>query len=112
MGQEDMTRVRSILLALGDGGTTDMARRVAEWMNDNTELTGIPLDRIVGLSEVAEFLGRNKQTVCNWMARGQHNCPAPFKELRATKLFDLDQWRVWAIGHPELIKTDTGVRNG
>jgi hypothetical protein len=109
VGDQDKDMARSILVALGDGGTYDMAYRIIEWMDGGAELTGIPIHRIGGLSEVAELLGQRKQNVCNWLARGMYGCPEPFRALAATKLYDLDQWRVWAAGHPELVRSsDSG----
>jgi hypothetical protein len=92
----------ALLHALGDGATFAMVDRMLAWMSEHHR--GILVENIGGLSEVAAMLGRKKQTVCNWISRDTHSCPAPIATIASTKLYDLDQWRVWAAGHPELTK--------
>lgn len=103
--QHTAASIMQVLHVLGDGGTTDMARRVLDW-HTSTGSTGhgVPGDRIGGIAEVATLIGRSRQVVCNWITRSQHNCPEPFVTVRATPLYDLDQWRVWAAGHPKLVR--------
>jgi hypothetical protein len=98
---------REILVSLGNGGTLDMAEGVVAFLDTTRSWArGIPVECIGGLSEVAERLGRGKTTVRNWIAREPLACPQPFAMLAATPLWDLNQWDVWATGHPDLVGQD------
>lgn len=95
---------RQILVSLGNGGTVEMAERVVAFL-DTTEnwRRGIPVECIAGLAEVADLLGRHKNTVRSWMGRPELACPEPFRGVAATPLWDITQWETWALGHPELV---------
>lgn len=108
---EGQERKLGILRALGDGGTMEMAENVMVHLAMTRN--GIPIEDIGGLSEVARMLGRHKNTVCNWISRGTYSTPEPIATLAATKLYDLAQWRVWSLGHPELTNSYApGVSDG
>jgi hypothetical protein len=62
-----------------------------------------PYEDIGGLSEVADLVGRTKQTVRNWITRGNLDTPEPLIMLAATPVWDLAKWRQWAKGHAHLV---------
>lgn len=96
---------RHLLHVLGTGGTMEMAERAA-WEVDrlvNEGRSTAVLERLGGLHEVCALIDRPKNVVCNWQARpGKINFPQPVLELAATKVWDLDQVRTWAVGNPDL----------
>lgn len=73
------------------------------------EVQLIAVEDIAGLSEIARMLGRRKQTVWNWIARGTHGTPDPIAELASTKLYDRNAWRRWATEHTDLLGDDDGT---
>lgn len=100
---DEQTLTRAVLRALGNGGTMEMAQSVVAFiLGMNPSLRA---ENIVGLAEVAKMTGRSKQTVCNWIGRGNQGFPAPISVLAATKVWDREQVQVWMAGHPELVRT-------
>jgi len=106
---DEQTLTRQVLLALGNGGTMEMAQSVVAFIVTSNLPSVAPTD-IIGLAEVAKLTGRSKQTVCNWIGRGNQGFPAPLTVLAATKVWDKEQVLVWMAGHPELVRT--GVPGG
>jgi hypothetical protein len=94
---------REVLHVLGDGGTTDMADRVARWAVDR--VVGIRPHDIVGIAEIADMAGRRKQSVCNWMAR-PYSFPAPVTTLASGRIFDREQVATWLAGHADLVNME------
>ncbi len=66
-----------------------------------------PYEDIGGLSEVADLVGRQKQTVGNWIRRGNLDIPEPLLTLAATPVWDLALWRRWAKSHAHLVNWDS-----
>jgi hypothetical protein len=62
-----------------------------------------PYENVGGLAEVAALIGRQKQTVGNWIRRGTPETPKPLATLAATQVWDLDEWRSWAKKHTDLV---------
>jgi len=103
-----MTR-HEVLLALGPGGTTELAERVlqliatheAHWLvATETVLCRLELG---GLSEVCRLLGESRQTVGHWIAGRRWptghptpHFPEPLVTLDATPVWDLATVREWA----------------
>lgn len=92
----------SLLHALGDGATMEMADRALAWFVQHQQ--GVPPYRIGGVTEVAALLGRTRTMVDKMIWDDRRNCPQPFRVLGRTRLYDLDQWRVWAHGNPDLVE--------
>jgi hypothetical protein len=98
-----------VLIALGPGGTTELAERVLALLDaqtqawfDATERTLTDLE-LGGLAEVSELLGKSPQSVGHWIAGRRHpgqSSGAPFPEslvtLSATPVWDLGAIREWA----------------
>lgn len=101
---DEQALTRQVLLALGNGGTMEMAQSVTAFII-STKLPAVSPSDLVGLAEVAQMTGRSKQTVCNWIGRGNQGFPAPLVHLAATKVWDREQVQVWMQGHPELVRT-------
>lgn len=106
MDEQKLTR--QVLLALGNGGTMAMAQSVTSFIT-SMNLPAVPPRNLVGLAEVAIMTGRSKQTVCNWIGRGNQGFPAPVVHLAATKVWDREQVQVWMAGHPDLVRTHGGA---
>jgi predicted DNA-binding transcriptional regulator AlpA len=102
---DEQTLTRAVLRALGNGGTMEMAQSVVSFIQSQVPM--VPPTDLVGLAEVALMTGRSKQTVCNWIGRGNQGFPEPIKHLAATKVWDREQVTVWMQGHPELIRMQT-----
>lgn len=105
---DEQTLTRQVLLALGNGGTMEMAQSVVAFIV-STKLPAVSPNDLVGLAEVAKMTGRSKQTVCNWIGRGNQGFPAPLVHLAATKVWDREQVKVWMAGHPELVRVNGGA---
>jgi hypothetical protein len=97
----------SILVALGPGGTTELAERVLELLAAQMAAVETVLGELElgGLAEVCELLGRSRQTVGHWaagrrMPRMVHKVPPRFPDpivhLSATPVWDLATVRAWA----------------
>jgi hypothetical protein len=93
-----MTR-HEVLVALGPGGTTELADRVVELLGQQ----GGPPE-LGGLAEVCACLGKSRQQVGHWIAgrrmpRGVFHQPPAFPEplvtLSATPVWDLSTVRSW-----------------
>jgi hypothetical protein len=86
-----------VLVALGPGGTTELAERVLVLLESQTAPNPWP-KRLGGLAEVCEELGATRQAVGHWIAgrRGPGNFPRPFLELSATPVWDLDAVASWS----------------
>lgn len=84
-----------VLVALGPGGTTELAERVLELL----EAQARPAPDPVGLAEVCAELGKSRQVVGHWVAgrRGPGGFPEPLKHLAATTLWDLSEVRRWGV---------------
>ena len=106
---DEQTLTRQVLLALGNGGTMEMAQSVTAFIL-TSNLPAVSPGNLVGLAEVATMTGRSKQTVCNWIGRGTQGFPAPFVHLAATKVWDREQVTVWMSGHPELVRPHGGAK--
>jgi hypothetical protein len=90
---------RDILGALGTGGTVEMAERVQLWVE--TRRPGIRPERMMGLAEVAEFIGRNLAMMRRIVDDPTEAFPAPVASLAATKVWDRAQVEVWKAGHEQ-----------
>lgn len=99
--------IREVLGVLGNGATVEMATNVVTWMRSTTVPAAAPVGiqpgNILGLAEVAEMLGKSRQAVSNWIARGACSFPAPVAHLAATKVWDRDQVDEWARGHRDML---------
>jgi hypothetical protein len=76
--------VREVLPLLGDGGTTDVARRAVDWAIERF----LPMvgERVVtelaGVNEVAGLLGTSRANVLRWSnGQGRTDMPAPVLTL-------------------------------
>jgi hypothetical protein len=58
----------------------------------------IYVDKIVGLSEMAERLKWDSSTVANW-AKRYDDFPEPIRQLHAGKFYDWEEILKWAIAH-------------
>jgi hypothetical protein len=95
----------SILVALGPGGTTELAERVLELLAAQMAAVETVLGELElgGLAEVCAVLGRSRQTVGHWISGRRwpnDNVIAPFPDpivhLSATPVWDLATVRAWA----------------
>lgn len=109
---------QAVLMALGPGGTTELAERVlvlleqaaADWQREFIDPYQEP--ELAGLAEVCAELGHSRQTVGHWIA-GRRTAPSatPFPEplvtLSATPVWDLVAVREWgrAVGILESVET-------
>lgn len=101
-----------VLLALGPGGTTDLAERVLAMLQERDAncLEAVQLEAVQkvlgdlelgGLAEVCTVLGSSRQTVGHWIAgrrrphRGAPDFPEPLVVLSATPVWDLATVREW-----------------
>lgn len=85
--------VRAMLMALGPGGTTELAERALA--HGISAVRASP--ELGGVSEVAALLGESRQTVGHWIAgrRGPGQFPDPIVEISAGKIWDLKTIREW-----------------
>jgi predicted DNA-binding transcriptional regulator AlpA len=91
-----------ILVALGDGGTMDMADRIVDLVG---VLATEHLEReLLGLHEVAELMGVSTNTVSMRAARPGMNFPAPIVTLVATRIWSREQIEEWMLGNPRLVR--------
>lgn len=88
-----------MLVALGPGGTRELAERALDWHAAGAS----DLSWLGGLSEVAQLVDRSRPAVGNWVATESLATPAPVRALAATKVWDLRQWREWGRAHPDLM---------
>jgi predicted DNA-binding transcriptional regulator AlpA len=93
-GKVDTVDRHQVLVALGPGGTTDLAERVLELL----QAQPAPVPELGGLAEVCAVLGRSRQTVGHWISgrRGPGGFPEPLVVLSATPVWDLAQVREWS----------------
>jgi len=86
---------REILTAIGDGGTTDMASRVAVFVREQVIDDKVP--ELGGLAEVAEILGESRQTVGHLISgrRGAGDFPEPIARLAATSVWIMSDIVAW-----------------
>lgn len=107
--------VRAILVALGDGGTTEMAHRMHEWLSSGAAAeagcalgdplsTGVPVDRIVGRAEIAAMLGRSRQAAAKVMRT--NGFPRPFKLVDGVGLYDRSHVERWIDNNPDIAATN------
>lgn len=54
----------------------------------------IDVGDIVGISEIAEVLGKSRQNVCNIIARNQ-DFPKAIKELKSGSLYNIKEIQTW-----------------
>lgn len=82
---------RAMLVALGDGGTVELAERAVAFARRHR-----PPLVLGGLHEVCLELGESRQTVGHWLA-GRRTPPVPFPEpgwrVKVTPLWDMDELR-------------------
>jgi predicted DNA-binding transcriptional regulator AlpA len=52
---------------------------------------------IVGVSEVAEYLGISRQRLSNWVMRRYHNFPEPIAKLACGSIFNLEDIQDWML---------------
>lgn len=96
--------IHEILDVLGDGGTTDMARRVQMWLVGGGSL-GVRPDHIVGRAEIAEMVGRTRQQAAKLIKTS--GFPEPFRTLDGDiELYDRGHIQRWIDGNPDLLGTD------
>ena len=76
---------RGILVALGDGGTTDVARRVARYVRS------LPAPVVLGLHEVSQLTGLSANGIVNRLNRGIPWFPEPVARLVCGRVWFLDQ---------------------
>lgn len=104
-------------MALGDGGTVDMAERVVAYLDGleaDRQAAGVRVEMVVpeleigGVAEVTRALGVSRQTVGHWLA-GRRRPPFPFPEpgwvLDATPVWNMALIRQLTVTEPE-VKTD------
>lgn len=96
----DQLRKR-VLIALGDGGTTEMADRIVHWLREEYA-SGVRPEDLAGTSEVAAMLGVSKQTLCNWVARDTVDFPPAVAHLAATRVWNRIQVAAWQADHPDI----------
>jgi len=92
-----------VLVALGPGGTTELAERVLLLLDGQMAAVEKVLGdlELGGLSEVCELLGHSRQTVGHWIAGRRHPgvggipFPKPLVTLSATPVWDLAEVRQW-----------------
>lgn len=96
-------RVHAMLVALGPGGTRELAERALSFMDAHGSAAA-GFDWLGGLAEVAALLDRSRPAVSNWMGPGSKIvCPDPVRDLKATPVWNLGHWREWGRAHPELV---------
>lgn len=93
-------QVREMLVALGPGGTRELAERALAYA---VRLEPPGYEHLGGLAEVAALVGRSRPVVSNWNATPKLSCPEPVRRLTATPVWDLRSWREWGRAHPELM---------
>jgi hypothetical protein len=100
---DDEARVRAMLVALGPGGTRELAERALGWADAHSD-AGRGFDWLGGLAEVAALLDRSRPAVSNWMGEtSKIVTPPPLRRLMATPVWDLRQWREWGRANPGLV---------
>lgn len=92
-------RVRSMLVALGPGGTRDLAENALAWLGASAP----DYSRLGGLAEVAALVDRKRPVVSNWNATESLKTPEPVFRVTATPIWDLEHWRDFGRAHPELM---------
>lgn len=97
----------SVLVALGPGGTTELAERALALVQS------APVPEMGGLTEVARTLGVSRQILGHWIAgrRGPGTFPRPFQELAATPVWILREVIQWKLDNPELFPDLLGAGN-
>jgi hypothetical protein len=106
-----------MLVALGDGGTTELAERALEYLDGllaDQQAAGVRAEMVApeleigGVAEVTRALGVSRQTVGHWLA-GRRQPPFPFPEptwvLDATPVWNMALIRQLTVTEPE-VKTD------
>jgi hypothetical protein len=100
---DEEARVRAMLVALGPGGTRELAERALGFLDGIRAFEDGRYDWMGGLAEVAELLDRSRPAVSNWNATPKLATPEPLRRLTATPVWDLRHWREWGRAHPELM---------
>jgi len=101
---DEEARIRAMLVALGPGGTRELAERALGFMDAHGPGAGQDYAWMGGLAEVAALLDRSRPAVSNWMGKDSKIvCPDPLARLLATPVWDLRHWREWGRAHPDLV---------
>jgi hypothetical protein len=116
-----MLDIHEVLVALGPGGTTELAERVLAMLQDRDKAclesveTVLGRLELAGLAEVCAELGKSRQVVGHWIAGRRtplpgavvHPFPEPVITLSATPVWDLVAVREWgrAVGILEYVET-------
>lgn len=100
MSEAYEAQVRAMLVALGPGGTRELAERALAFA---TRMTPPAYERLGGLSEVARLVDRQRPVVSNWNATESLHTPEPVLRTTATPIWDLRAWREFGRAHPELM---------
>jgi hypothetical protein len=99
-----MMTKHEVLVALGPGGTTELAERVLILLDGLGQAPGSP--ELGGLAEVCACLGKSRQQVGHWIAgrrmprnllRDPPAFPEPLVTLSATPVWDLATVRHWGL---------------
>ena len=106
-----------VLVALGPGGTTELAERVLVMLQERDRACMASVETVLGrlelagLAEVCAELGKSRQIVGHWIAgrRGPGDFPPPLVTLSATPVWALAQVRAW---RERLAGSSAGGRDG
>jgi hypothetical protein len=93
-------RIQQMLIALGPGGTRDLAERALA--HADTAVTPAPVwERMGGLYEVAALCDRSRAAVSGWATAKSSTVPAPKFKLEATPVWDLLEWLEYGRANPD-----------
>ena len=67
----------------------------------------ISTDDIVGIAEIAEYVGVVKTVVINWKTR-YSDFPKPVKVLQATPIYNMQEIKLWLEKHPDRLNKRMG----
>ena len=83
--------VRSMLMALGDGATVEMAERAVAHLLQRVA----PRVELGGKPEIADALGVSRELVHTWIVDPDMETPEPLAALACGRVWDLADWRGW-----------------